>query len=53
MFKDGRDLIAENKRFWISILWAEDCLFTRRLGVKGKIIFGYSVRVRMFGKDIV
>jgi len=51
--KAKQDFKIEKKRFWISVLWAEDCLFGRRLGIEGKIIFGYSIRLRMFGKDIV
>lgn len=38
--------------FWLSIKRAEDCLFSRRLGYEGKIIKGYSVCLRLFGKDI-
>lgn len=39
--------------FWLSIKKAEDCLFSRRNGYVGKIIFGYSIRLRLFGKDII
>ena len=42
-----------SKRFWISIQRAERCLFSRRNGYQGKIIFGYSVCVRLFNIDIL
>lgn len=42
-----------NKPFWLSIKKAKDCLFSRRLGFQGKIIFDYSVRLRLFGIDII
>lgn len=41
------------KPFWISIRKASDCLFSRRYGHVGKVVFGYSVCVRLFGKDII
>jgi len=40
-------------KFWLSIKKVEDCLFSRRNGYVGKIIFGYSIRLRLFGKDII
>jgi len=42
-----------NKNFWLSIKKKGDCLFGRRNGFEGKIILGYSVRLRLFGKDII
>ena len=41
------------KPFWISIRKAKNCLFIRRNGIRGKIIFGYSVCVRIFGKNLL
>lgn len=41
------------KTFWISIRKAKHCFFVRRNGLKGKIIFGYSVCIRIFGKNII
>lgn len=38
---------------WLSIRKAKNCLFSRRNGYEGKIIFGYSIRLRLFGKDII
>jgi len=32
-----------NKWFYFDIIKAEDALFSRRYGYRGKIIFGYSV----------
>jgi len=42
-----------NIKNWLSIRKASDCLFSRRNGIKGKIIFGYSVCLRLFNKDII
>ncbi|MBE3086024.1 MAG: hypothetical protein IMZ64_07390 [Bacteroidetes bacterium] len=42
-----------NKLFWLSVKRAKDCLFSRRNGIKGKIIKGYSIRLRIFGTDLV
>jgi hypothetical protein len=44
---------VKNKKFWFSIKRAKDCLFSRRLGFRGKIIFGYSVRLRVFNFDVI
>lgn len=41
------------KKFYISIIKAKECLFSRRNGYKGKIILGYSIVVRLFGVDII
>lgn len=41
------------KPFWLSIRLAKKCLFSRRLGFQGKIILGYSVRLRFFGIEII
>ncbi len=38
---------------WLSIKKAKDCLFARRNGHTGKIIFGYSIRLRLFGHDLI
>lgn len=42
-----------NKQFWISIKKAENCLFSRRNGYKGKVILGYSLCIRLFGYNYV
>lgn len=42
-------ILSKNERFWISIKKAKDCLFSRRNGYRGKIIFGYSICIRIFG----
>lgn len=56
-FKKMHKYIADNKdtniRFWLSIKKASNCLFSRRNGFQGKIIFGYSVRLRLFNIDII
>lgn len=43
------NLLSKNGRFWLSIKKAKDCLFSRRNGYRGKIIFGYSICIRIFG----
>jgi hypothetical protein len=52
---DGKPIASpfKPKRFWISVIAKEKCLFSRRNEISGKIIFGYSVRLRLFGKDII
>lgn len=42
-----------NKPFWLSIRKAKNCLFSRRLGIRGKVIFGYSICLRLFDKEII
>jgi hypothetical protein len=41
------------KPFFISIKQKERCLFSRRNGYVGKIVFGYSIVVRLFGVKII
>ncbi len=41
------------KRFRLSIKKAKNCIFSRRNGYLGKIVFGYSIILRLFGKDII
>lgn len=41
------------KRFWLSIKHKDKCLFSRRNGYQGKIIFGYSIRLRLFGRNFI
>ncbi len=41
------------KSFWVSIRKVEKCLFSRRNGYVGKIIFGYSICIRIFGKNLI
>jgi hypothetical protein len=43
----------KTKKFWLSVKKKEKCLFSRRHGYIGKIIFGYSVRLRLFGRGII
>lgn len=38
---------------WLSIKLAKKCAFSRRNGIRGKIILGYSIRLRLFNKDII
>jgi hypothetical protein len=41
------------KPFWISLIKAKDCLFSRIEGWQGRIIFGYSVVIRLFGINLL
>ena len=41
-----------NRLFWISIKKAYRCLFSRRNGYHGNLIFGYSVIIRLFGIEL-
>lgn len=43
----------QEKKFWLSIVHKDNCFFSRREGIVGKIIFGHSIRLRLFGKDII
>ncbi len=47
------DLYSKNYWFWLSIRKKDNCLFARRNGYMGKLIFGYSVRLRLFGKELI
>ena len=49
----GGFVMSSKKRFWLSIIPAKECLFSRRNGHYGTLIFGYSVCLRLFGKDII
>ena len=52
--KDSDGLVFKTKRkFWLSIRKAKNCLFSRRNGKFGKLIWGYSVCLRLFGKTIL
>lgn len=55
---DATSLISLNtwtgrSKNWLSIEHKSNCLFARRNGNIGKIIFGYSICLRLFGKDIL
>jgi len=42
-----------NRKFWISIIPIHKCLFSRRNGYIGMRILGYSIRLRLFGWDVI
>lgn len=42
-----------NKRHWFSIKPLRKCLYTRRNGFYGTRVFGFSICLRLFGKDIL
>lgn len=41
------------KKNWISIKKISKCLFSRRNGKMGIRLFGYSICLRLFGKNIL
>jgi len=47
------ELHSKNYRFWLSIKKKENCLFSRRNGYEGKIVFGYSIRLKLFDKYLI
>lgn len=47
------EMKIRRKRLWISIKRADRCFFSRRNGVVGRLILGYSVCLRLFGRDIL
>jgi hypothetical protein len=51
--ESGDWIKSVDRKNWFSIKKAKNCIFSRRLGYSGKIIFGYSIRFRLFGKDII
>lgn len=38
---------------WLSIKPVSKCLFSRRNGTKSRIVLGYSIRLRLFERDII
>lgn len=61
-----KELIEENKRLsqllvpehwkkpnWFSVKIAKNCLYSRRLGYKGKLFLGLSICLRINGKDLI
>jgi len=53
MVKACRDASNANIPNWISIRKAKNCIFSRRNGHVGKIVLGYSIRLRIFGIEII
>ena len=41
------------RKNWLSIIKASKCVYSRRTGKIGVIIFGYSVCLRLFNKDVL
>jgi hypothetical protein len=42
-----------NWKHFFSVVPVEKAIFSRRAGVRGRIIFGYSVVLRLFGIEIL
>lgn len=53
MFPSIIDWSLFDGAFWFSIKLKEKCLFSRREGLSGMIIGKHSVRLRLFGNDII
>lgn len=49
--RKGFNIITDN--FYISIRKKEDCYFSRRNGYRGKILFGYSICLRVFKRVVI
>jgi hypothetical protein len=46
--------MKDNKiAFWLSIKPVGECLYSRRNGYVGMLMFGYSICLRLFGRDIL
>lgn len=45
--------LSKNCKHWVSIQKVKDSLFSRRNGYKGIRVFGYSICLRLFGRDIL
>ncbi len=43
----------KKKLFYFSIQKAKTAIFSRRNGYQGKIILGYSIRIRFLGYDLI
>ena len=44
---------AWKNKFWLSVRRVDKCMIRRRLGLEGKRVFGYSVRLRLMGREII
>ncbi len=53
MYPSIIDWHDENYHFWLSVKNKNDCLFSRRNGIKGKLLFGKSIRLRLFNFDMI
>ena len=46
-------LQAWKNKFWLSILKTDNSGYYRKNGLQGKRFFGYSVRLRVLGKEVI
>ena len=44
---------AWKNKFWLSVQKTEDSGYHRKYGLQGKRAFGYSVRLRVLGKEVI
>ena len=44
---------ANEIKNWVSIKPKKKCLYSRRNEIIGKVIFGYSICLRIFGYNII
>lgn len=49
----GFNLMSKSRKFYLSIQKLNDCIFSRRYGYRGKIVLGYSIYLRLWGKEIL
>jgi hypothetical protein len=42
-----------NRKFWISTIPIHKCLFSRRNGYVGMRLYGHSIRLVLFGRDVI
>ena len=45
-------MYGDRRRFIFSIVKLENCLNKRRRGIEGTVIGNYSIKIRLFGKDL-
>jgi hypothetical protein len=46
--REGKTPGVSKKKIWLSIRKRESCLFSRRSGLTGNLLFGYSICFRLF-----
>ena len=44
---------SNKRRFRLSVKHKDKCIFSRRHGYRGKVIFGYSIILILFGIEII
>ena len=44
---------AWKNKFWFSVQRVNRCNYSRQIGLQGRQVFGYSVRLRVLGREII